>query len=232
MSTRMIVSGMFALLLLVDSGCARRIPQAEIDAAENAMADIEGTRDCAPESYLAAKTMMDQAQALLKEKRYDEAKTKFLAAKNLAAKAKAECDEKKNQPKPEDQPAPEPAAKEMNLPAESEVAGNLEMVHFGFDQFSLGDEAKRTLDGNAVYLKKKGVRVQIEGHSDNRGSTEYNLALGEKRALSVKHYLSTQGGIDPKKMEIISYGEERPIETASSEVAYAKNRRAEFQELR
>ena len=93
MSTRMVVSGMFALLLLVDSGCARRIPQAEIDAAENAMADIESTKDCAPESYLAAKTMMDQAQALLKEKRYDEAKTKFLAAKNLAAKAKAECDE-------------------------------------------------------------------------------------------------------------------------------------------
>jgi len=232
MSARMIVPGLLVFLLLVDSGCARRIPQAEIDAAENAMADIEGTRDCAPESYLAAKTMMDQAQALLKEKRYDEAKTKLLAAKNLAEKAKAECGEKKMRLKPGDQPAPDPVAKEMNLPAESEVSGNLQMVSFGFDQFSLSDEAKRTLDGNAVILKRKGDRVQIEGHCDNRGSTEYNLALGEKRALSVKKYLTSQGGIDPKKMEVISYGEERPIDSALSEVAYAKNRRAEFQELK
>ncbi len=230
MSFRMILSGALVCLMLVGSGCAKRIPQAEIDAAENAMADIESTRDCAPETYQAAKTMMDQAQALLKEKRYDEAKTKFLAAKNLAEKAKAECDEKKKAPKPDNEPAPEPVAKEMGLP---EGGGDeLQVVHFGFDQFNLSEESKRTLDGNAVYLKRRGGRVQIEGHCDNRGSTEYNLALGEKRAHSVKQYLSTQGGIDPKKMEVISYGEERPVDPGHNESAFAKNRRAEFQELK
>ena len=93
---------LFVLLLItvfVLAGCFKRKPQAEIDAAEASMKGLEATKDCAPETYQSAKTMMERAQALLKEERYDEAKTSLLAARELAKKAKAECEKKKKEEK-------------------------------------------------------------------------------------------------------------------------------------
>jgi len=107
------------------AGCPKQIPQPEIDAAEQALLDIESTKDCAPETYQAAKTMMDRARALLKEGRYEEAKTALIAAKRLAEKARKECDEKKKAGElaaKQAEPEPEPAAEEAAAESEDEPA--------------------------------------------------------------------------------------------------------------
>ncbi len=110
------------------------------------------------------------------------------------------------------------------------VVSALMRVNFEYDQYVLTADARATLKNNAAYLKAKGVSVQIEGHCDERGSDEYNLALGEKRALAVKNYLASLG-VPADRMSIISYGEEIPLVMASTEEAWAQNRRAEFKEL-
>ncbi len=114
--------------------------------------------------------------------------------------------------------------------AVSKVVSSLMRVNFEYDQYVLTAGARATLKNNAAYLNAKGARVQIEGHCDERGSDEYNLALGEKRALAVKNYLVSLG-VPANRMSIISYGEEIPLVMASTEEAWAQNRRAEFKEL-
>lgn len=109
----------------------------------------------------------------------------------------------------------------------NEIKG-LTTIHFDYDQSTLTSVARKELAENADWIKSHtDVTIQIEGHCDKRGSTEYNLALGERRAKAVKNYLSSLG-IDSKRMTVISYGEEKPIDPADTEAAYAKNRRANF----
>lgn len=221
-----------ALAALV-AGCPKQIPQPEIDAAEQALADIESTKDCAPETYQAAKTMMDRARALLKEERYEEAKTALIAAKQLAEKAREECDEKKKAAElaAMKEPEPEPAAKEIEIEKDT-GPDRMVTVYFGFNQSDLTDEARTALNNNAEYLRhNEGQRIQVEGHCDSRGSTEYNLALGERRAMAVRKYL-VKLGVNPTRLEIISYGEERPVDPTLSEDAWTQNRRAEFMKLK
>jgi len=218
-------------------GCPKQLPQPEIDAAKKAFSDLDKTKDCAPETYKAAKATMDRAQALLKEERYDEAKTALLAAKKLAEKARKECEEKKKHDEEEARRKKEleaqNAARQAPAPVQEEKGPEeLLTVYFGFNTSELSDEIRQALSNNAEYMRiHPDIRVQIEGHCDERGSTEYNLALGERRALSVKQYLS-KIGVDPNRMEIISYGEERPADMGSSEQAYEHNRRAEFRVLK
>jgi peptidoglycan-associated lipoprotein len=103
-----------------------------------------------------------------------------------------------------------------------------EDVFFEFDSASLTAEAQEILRAKAEWLRDNpGVRVLIEGHCDERGTNEYNLALGDRRAYSSKAFL-TDLGIDDARISIISYGEERPIASGASEEAWAKNRRAHF----
>lgn len=104
----------------------------------------------------------------------------------------------------------------------------LEDVHFEFDKSTLTNTARSILDMNGKRLKENpGIKVIIEGHCDERGSNEYNLALGERRAVSVKNYLSSLG-IENKRMKTVSYGEERPLDPGHNERAWALNRRAHF----
>jgi peptidoglycan-associated lipoprotein len=108
----------------------------------------------------------------------------------------------------------------------------LERVHFEFDQFTLTDEARATLNRNAAYLRANdGFKVVIEGHTDERGSDEYNLALGERRASAARQYLVSLG-VDGSRLSIISFGEEKPLVDQSNEQAWAQNRRAEFKTIR
>jgi peptidoglycan-associated lipoprotein len=114
---------------------------------------------------------------------------------------------------------------------EVSVSG-LERIFFDFDQYVLTEQARATLAGNAAYLKANpGAQVRIEGHCDERGSDEYNLALGERRALAAKNYLESLG-ISASRLSVISYGEEIPLDPAHDESAWSKNRRAEFKVLR
>nr|WP_242770286.1 peptidoglycan-associated lipoprotein Pal [Sphingopyxis sp. YF1] len=99
-------------------------------------------------------------------------------------------------------------------------------IFFGFDQFNVDAEDQATLASQAQWLQRNpAVRVLLEGHADERGTRDYNIALGERRANAAKNYLASLG-IDPSRIQVISYGKERPAELGSTEDAYAKNRRA------
>lgn len=107
-------------------------------------------------------------------------------------------------------------------------SGEMNPIQFEFDQFNLTEESRQTLQANADWLKKKkSIKVQIEGHCDNRGSEEYNVALGQKRADAVRNYL-VDLGVSRGRVTTVSYGEEKPLDTGDNEEAWAKNRRAEF----
>lgn len=111
---------------------------------------------------------------------------------------------------------------------EFEFSANINDIFFDFDKSRITDESKEMLERNAEWLKENpNVKVMIEGHCDERGTIEYNLALGERRALSTRNYLAALG-IDPSRVFTISYGEERPFELGHDEDAWAKNRRAHF----
>jgi peptidoglycan-associated lipoprotein len=121
---------------------------------------------------------------------------------------------------------------ESTTNAESTVLRiSLERIHFDFDQFTLTDQARQVLAKNADALKNDpDMKVVIEGHCDERGSDEYNLALGERRAQSVKQYLVSLG-VAAERLDTISYGEELPTDPSATDFAWSLNRRAEFKTL-
>jgi peptidoglycan-associated lipoprotein len=99
-------------------------------------------------------------------------------------------------------------------------------IHFDTDQYDIDPQARAILDSQAAWLNKyPNVRVTIEGHCDERGTREYNLALGERRANATKNYLASRG-VDPSRMTTISYGKERPVALGSDPASWAQNRRA------
>ncbi|MEE8549444.1 MAG: peptidoglycan-associated lipoprotein Pal, partial [Alphaproteobacteria bacterium] len=99
-------------------------------------------------------------------------------------------------------------------------------VFFDFDKYTLKVKAQQTLERQATFLKNNaGVKVALQGHADERGTREYNLALGDRRANAAKDYLIALG-IDPNRITIISYGKERPAVAGSNEAAWSQNRRA------
>ena len=99
-------------------------------------------------------------------------------------------------------------------------------VFFDTDQYDLDDRDRSTLDAQAGWLQRNGgVRITIEGHADERGTRDYNLALGDRRANAAKNYLAARG-VSPSRMTVISYGKERPEALGSDETAWAQNRRA------
>lgn len=99
-------------------------------------------------------------------------------------------------------------------------------VFYDFDKYSLKPDARRTLEKQAVWLKKyPALGITVEGHADERGTREYNLALGERRANAAKDYLVALG-IASDRVKTISYGKERPVALGSNEAAWAQNRRA------
>lgn len=103
-----------------------------------------------------------------------------------------------------------------------------EDIHFSFDRSDLSETAQRLLREKAAWLwDNPSSRIVIEGHCDERGTTEYNLALGERRAVSAKRFLMDLG-ISSSRMTSVSYGEEKPLDSGHNEAAWAKNRRAHF----
>ncbi len=116
----------------------------------------------------------------------------------------------------------------LNGDSDSGSAGSLQTIYFAFDSASLTQEAKETLKNNAEYLKaQSSVNVQIEGHCDERGGVQYNLALSEKRSKSVKDFLVALG-VKSNRLATIGYGKERPVDLGHDEAAWAKNRRGNF----
>jgi len=99
-------------------------------------------------------------------------------------------------------------------------------IFFDFDQYNVDAQDQATLQSQAQWLQRNpAVRVTLEGHADERGTRDYNIALGERRANAAKNYLASLG-IDPSRINVISYGKERPAAIGSTEEAWAQNRRA------
>ena len=131
-------------------------------------------------------------------------------------------------PAPVPAPAPAPAPAPMVRPSEFAPNPNLKTVYFDFDKYDIRPNDAKTLDANAAWLKTNANNlVLIEGHCDERGTNEYNLALGEKRAKAAMNYLVAQG-IQASRITIISYGKERPVCTEKTEACWAQNRRDNF----
>jgi peptidoglycan-associated lipoprotein len=127
--------------------------------------------------------------------------------------------------------SPAPIAEDRMLSASlDEINKNspLRPVFFGYDSSEVSAEAQKILEGNAEVLKKyKGWVVTIEGHCDERGTAEYNLALGERRAVAARTYMVSLG-IPADRIRIVSYGKEFPFDPGHTEAAWAKNRRGHF----
>lgn len=152
-----------------------------------------------------------------------------VAEKTEAAKPAEPIEQAKpvEQVKPAQEEVVQAAAPDTQKPAVAE--NKFETVYFDFDKSDLRQDARDVLSKNAEIILKSmaGEKIQIEGHCDERGSAEYNLALGERRVKSVQSYLTTLG-VKAENLSIISFGKEKPAVNGSDEAAWAKNRRAEF----
>jgi peptidoglycan-associated lipoprotein len=121
-----------------------------------------------------------------------------------------------------------PATAARPSPKEFTAIPELKPIYFDFDRYDIRPADAKVLDANAQWLKSNAAQlVLIEGHCDERGTNEYNLALGERRAKSTMNYLVSQG-VQASRITIISYGEERPVCTQHNEECWSKNRRAQF----
>jgi peptidoglycan-associated lipoprotein len=128
-------------------------------------------------------------------------------------------------PPPPVQPPPQPQVKEIK-------DADFSVIYFDFDKYNIRADQRAGLDNDARLLKENpGLIIKIEGNCDERGTVEYNLGLGDRRAMSVKNYLIDLG-ISADRIETISYGKERPVDPGHNEDAWAKNRRADFRVIK
>ena len=153
---------------------------------------------------------------------------------SCAQQSAVEQDTTQKMAEPEETAEPAPEAVDMDAEAAKRAAEQAmnqflnEHVYFAFDSAALSPMAQATLKRKAMWLNENpGATVTIEGHCDERGTNEYNLALGERRAESARAYL-VDLGIASSRLSTISYGEERPLDPRHNEEAWAKNRRAQF----
>lgn len=133
-------------------------------------------------------------------------------------------------PAPAPAPAPKPPSEEDLFRAKTleQVTADFTDISFDYDQFNIRDDQRATLQRNADYLRRwTTVRVTIEGHADARGTNEYNLALGQRRAAAVRDYL-VGVGVATDRMVVVSKGEEEPVCREDTEACHARNRRGHF----
>lgn len=226
------------LALIFAFGCGSKPPKKERSSAELAAVAAQKAEKCAPETYASAQKVLEKARRLTTEKKYDEARLHFASAEKLfqqaikEAKANKDCMEGGEKDNTEEQqleivePPVDPEEAALKTPDYK-----LRMIHFPFNSDVITDEAREILQKNARWMINfPDVKVLIEGHCDNRGSMEFNLSLGERRAANVRSLLMTMGVLETN-LEIISYGEERPLVDENTEEAYSENRRAEFKKI-
>ena len=222
--------------------CAANPPKDERELAEKAFADAEGGKDCDRENYLAAEELLRQAREEINNKNYDKAKELFNAVKEKSdAIAKYyrdhpdECMKKKDGTGTGEEDLGGIREEDVNSTDTEDFSADpknpdmdFQVVHFEYNQYTVLEEDLPKVEIMAQWMMNFPERVvRIEGHADERGSNDYNLSLGEKRAMEVKNKL-IQAGIDAARIKIVSYGEELPVDPASNEEAWFKNRRAEF----
>ncbi len=147
-----------------------------------------------------------------------------------ACASKKKTEDQSSAPTPEAQ-TPQIESTPMSFDAAGSDSGKisgLQTVYFDYDKSTLNGTTKKTIANNAQWMKANPkANLQVEGHCDSRGSIEYNLSLGERRAQSVKSYM-TSLGIPAARLSVISYGKEKPLSQGDDEAAFSKNRRANF----
>lgn len=147
----------------------------------------------------------------------DPSKTNVTPAKQAASTASTQIT-----------PSSAPAQQAQKALSNGQLQSALDKIYFDFDSSSLSESARNTLTKNAaILMKESSAKIRIEGNCDERGSAEYNLALGERRAKAAQQYFITLG-VKPDRLSTISYGKEKPAVDGSDEAAWAKNRRDEF----
>lgn len=219
--------------MLMLAGCSSQEPVSNlINDALSAMKDTGNAEECATETYKLAQTALADAQAAQKAGDTDTARQKARLAQTLAKQAKEEalmnaedCERRKN------------ASAAVNEILETDDFANIpqfttddsfKVIYFDFDESSLSTDAIQDLQANVMVLRQKeGMNVYLAAHTDERGTTEYNLALSQRRGESVKEHAQSMG-IDGSRMTVVPYGKEKPVSFGSREQDYALNRRVEF----
>ncbi len=216
-----------ACALVFATGCPQP-PTKALDDAAAALLAASARKDCAQEKYAGASKLLDEARALNEAGKYDEAERKALAAKKLAEQAKTEADASWEECNRRDEAVAKVKQADPDPPKNDAPPATLSVVYFAYDSSELTPEQRQLLDQNALWMRQnKDKKVLLEGHTDERGSIEYNLALGERRASSARQYLE-QLGVDSSRLDILSYGEEKPAAFGQSPDDYRQNRRVEF----
>jgi len=240
-------------------GCAKKIPQAELDAAKEALERAKKIGADKVEEYKIAEKYYNDALTLVQAKKYDDARVKAIVSKEFAEAAIKKWEELSRRPMPEKQEEKveiveeEPEFRRPNLPRlkgvkEEDIAGlstlgrgyvlkGLKKVYFDFDSYSLREDAREAIKENLNIIKpildeNPEAAILIEGHCDERGTNEYNLELGWKRANAVKRYLIMLG-IPEDRIQTVSFGEEFPEAPCpppqcNDESKWRLNRRAVF----
>jgi peptidoglycan-associated lipoprotein len=184
-------------------------------------------------SGCAEKKAVVKDEAATQEQKVAAAQDAVPAVAQQAATAAVTDDEAAKRAKEQaakDEAARKAAAREAWLKKNAEALTDLNMqnIYFDYDKSSIRPDAREILKANAEIFNKNGnATIVVEGHCDERGTAEYNMALGERRAQETKQYLVNLG-INASRIETISYGEERPLDNRSIEEAWAQNRRAQF----
>ena len=210
MKRNLVWVGLIAIVLCVSvaflTGCAKK-------AALKEGAGLAGAAQ--EQKAVSAGTTAAQDDAAARERALREKELREKAEREAAEKAAREAAEKAKK---------EAAAKAAAILQELKIPD----VHFDFDKYNLRPDAQEILKkGAPAYLKYRDYKLVVEGHCDERGTAEYNLALGEKRAMEAAKYLVNLG-IEKERIRTISYGKEMPLDKGHDEAAWAKNRRAHF----
>ena len=212
------------------------MPTKAILDAQRAMKSADLAAKCVPDEYAAAQRMMDRMREMVKKERYSEAEDAARTAQELFEQAQRKAEAQREaclrrlaeQRRPPDRGLRPPAFSSPSSGDGEDSVYEMSMVFFSFNDSTLDEQTRGSLKRHAQWLNlHTEVKLQISGHCDERGSTEYNLALGESRARAVRRYLVSLG-VQGDRLSIISYGEELPLSAGSSEDGYRRNRRAEF----
>ncbi len=213
-------------------------PEEALDGAERELLNAAFAKDCAEDTYRAAQRMLDEAKAASAAGNYDEARRKADAARMLAEQAKADAElnrEECDRQKAARNAINNAATDNTNTPPDNDFSNNvvggdylLKAIFFPFDEATLTNEAQKILNEHAEWLlKNPQITITIEGHTDDMGSTDYNMALSQRRAQSVKQHLQRLG-VEMSRMKTVPFGEEKPMAYGGAEDSRSKNRRAEF----
>ena len=212
----------FSLSLFLNA-CSKKVLKEGIEEESKVSQPLKSEED-----DKAAREAQLREEELKKQRERDEAASREEAAKKEAELREEEL--KKQREREEAAEREEATKREEAAKKEAELREEFESVdiHFDFDKFNLTSEAREILGKKASWLQEHtNLKIGVEGHCDERGSNEYNMALGERRSNSAMEYLIT-AGVEASRISTISYGEEKPLDPGQNEEAWAKNRRAHF----